>query len=75
MGGAVGLALYEMRSKRRTPMTPPNTWGQDAEWSRDGLQIFYTAPDPGKPPATLRVFWDGIGVQKFASGTQLSIGQ
>lgn len=75
LGSAVGFGLYEIRSKRRTPLTPPNTYGQEAEWSRDGLQIFFTGPDPGKAPATFRIFWDGIGAQKFASGTQLVVGQ
>jgi len=75
MGGAAGLALYEIRSKRRTMLTPPNMLAQDAEWSRDGLQIFFTGWEPGKSPATYRIFWDGIGQQKYASGTGLAVGQ
>ena len=75
MGGTVGFCLYEIRSKRRTLLNPPNMPGQDAEWSRDGLQIFFTGPDPAKPAAIYRIFWDGIGQQKFASGMQLAIGQ
>ncbi|HYL84796.1 MAG TPA: hypothetical protein VE263_11220 [Candidatus Angelobacter sp.] len=74
-GATFGLALYEIQAKRRTLMRLPNISGQDAEWSRDGLQILFTGQEPGKAAATYRVFWDGIGVQKFASGTQLAIGQ
>ncbi len=75
MGGTVGFALYEVRSKRRALLNPPNMSGQDAEWSRDGLQIFFTGQEPGKPWAIYRIFWDGIGLQKFAAGSQLAIGQ
>lgn len=74
-GGSIGFGLYEIRSKRRTMMTPPNMLAEGAEWSRDGLQLFFTGQEPGKPSAVYRVFWDGIGLQKFASGTQLVIGQ
>ncbi len=70
-----GVVLYELQAKRRTPMPLPNISGQAAEWSRDGLQIFFTGQEPGKAAATYRVFWDGIGLQKFAAGTQLAIGQ
>lgn len=75
MGGGTGLALYEIRSKRRTMVTLPNMFARDAEWSRDGLQIFFTGWEPGKAPATYRIFWDGIGQQKYASGTSLVVGQ
>ena len=75
MGGSIGFGLYEILSKRRTMMTPPNMFAQGAEWSSDGLQIFFTGQEPGKPSAVYRVFWDGIGLQKFASGTELVVGQ
>lgn len=75
MGGSIGFGLYEIRSKRRTLLTPPSMSAQDAVWSRDGLQIFFTGQEAGKPAAIYRIFWDGIGLQKFASGTQFAIGQ
>jgi len=75
MGGSIGFGLYEILSKRRTMMTPPNMFAQGAEWSRDGLQIFFTGQEPGKSSAVYRVFWDGIGLQRFISGTQLVVGQ
>jgi len=49
IGGSIGFGLYEIRSKRRTMMTPPNMFAEGAEWSRDGLQIFFTGQEPGKP--------------------------
>ena len=70
-----GVVLYELQAKRRTPIPLPNITGQAAEWSRDGLQIFFTGQESGKAAATYRVFWDGIGLQRFAIGTQLAIGQ
>jgi hypothetical protein len=75
MGLAAGFFLYELRSKRRVTLSPPDQWGRGAEWSRDGLQVFYTRSVSGNPTATFRIFWDGTGVQKYASGSSLVIGQ
>lgn len=75
MGGSNGFCLYEVRSKRRVLMTPPNMSAQDAEWSRDGLQIFFTGTDTARHSATYRIFWDGTGLQKYLSGTGLVVGQ
>jgi len=74
-GASIGFGLYEIRSRRRTLLTPPSTLAQGAEWSHDGLQIFFTGQEPGKPSAVYRVFWDGIGVQKYLTGTALVVGQ
>lgn len=68
------LFLYEFRSKRRAPLPIPTLSASDGEWSRDGFQIFFTGIDSAKRRATYRVFWDGIGLQKYVAGTSLVIG-
>jgi len=75
MGGGFGFFLYEVRSKRRVLLSPLNMFAQNAEWSRDGFQIFFTGADSSRRYATYRMFWDGIGLQKYVSGTSLAIGQ
>ena len=75
MGGSMGFCLYEIRSKRRVLMTPPNMFAQDAEWSRDGLQIFFTGSDASRHSSVYRIFWDGTSLQKYLTGTDLAIGQ
>ena len=74
-GNSPALLLYEIKSKRRVVLTPVGTWAEFAEWSSDGFQIFFTGADPSRRYATYRMFWDGIGVQKYLSGTSLVIGQ
>jgi uncharacterized membrane protein len=75
MGAGFGFFLYEIRSKRRVPLSPLNMLAQNAEWSRDGFQIFFTGADTSRRYATYHMFWDGIGLQKYLSGTSLVIGQ
>jgi uncharacterized membrane protein len=75
MGLAAGFFLYEVRSRRRTVLCPPDQWGRSADWSRDGLQVFYTRVVAGSPAATFRIFWDGTGMQRYVGGTSLAIGQ
>jgi hypothetical protein len=74
-GGGFGFFLYEIRSKRRVLQSPLNMFAQNAEWSRDGFQIFFTGADSSRRYATYRMFWDGVGLQKYLSGTSLVIGQ
>jgi len=74
-GASFGLFLYEIRSKRRVLLSPVNMLSQNAEWSRDGFQVFFTGADSARRYATYRMFWDGIGMQKYVSGTSLAIGQ
>jgi Tol biopolymer transport system component len=50
-------------------------FAQDAEWSRDGLQIFFTGSDTSKRTFVYKVFWDGTGLQKYTSGMGLVAGQ
>jgi hypothetical protein len=75
MGLAAGFFLYELHSKRRTVLCPTDQWSRAAEWSRDGLQVFYTRVVPATPAATFRIFWDATGVQRYLTGTNLTIGQ
>ncbi len=75
IGGSAGLFLYELRSRRRVLLSTPNLSSQSAEWSGDGLQIFFTATDSGHHSQTNRIFWDGTGQIKFLTGTSLVVGQ
>jgi uncharacterized membrane protein len=72
---AKGLFFYEFRSKRRVPLPVPNLAASNPEWSRDGFLVFFTGSDASHRRSTYRIFWDGIGLQKYLSGTGLVIGQ
>jgi hypothetical protein len=72
---ASGVFLYEVKSKRRVTLTPPEQWAAHGEWSRDGIQIFYTRSMSATSSVTFRVFWDGSGVRKYLDGTELVVGQ
>lgn len=68
--------LYEIQSKRRVVLSPPNLSCSFAEWSRDGLQIFFTGRDPAaKTTAIYKMFWDGTSQTKVQDGYDLVIGQ
>jgi uncharacterized membrane protein len=68
--------LYEVRSKRRVVLGLPTEYTRAAEWSRDGLQIFFTVGVPGKAPlATNRIFWDGTGEKRYSAGSYLVVGK
>ncbi len=68
--------LYEVKSKRRTFLGPLDAFARNAEWSRDGLQIFFTRGLPGKGVlVTDRLFWDGTGDKRYSSGISLVIGK
>jgi len=73
-GQAGALFLYEFRSKRRTLIPLPGLSASEAEWSRDGFQIFFTGTDSAKRRATYRIFWDGLGLQRYIAGTSLVVG-
>ena len=73
-GQAGALFLYELRSKRRTLLPVSNLSASEAEWSRDGLQVFFTGTDSARRRATYRIFWDGIGLQRYVVGTSLVVG-
>jgi uncharacterized membrane protein len=68
--------LYEIKSKRRVLLSPPNLTSSFAEWSRDGLQIFFTGSEPsGKTMTIYKMFWDGTSQLKVQDGYDLVIGQ
>jgi len=74
MGMAAGFFLYELRSKRRSALCPPEQWGRDAEWSRDGLQVFFNGTDSSRRQAIFRIFWDGTGLQRLLTGSSYVVG-
>jgi uncharacterized membrane protein len=75
MGLAAGFFLYELRAKRRVILSPPEQWARHAEWSRDGVQIFYTRRVSANSLSTFRVLWDGSGAKRYQDGTDFVIGK
>ncbi len=75
MGSGEGFFLYEISTKRRVILSPLNLFAQDAVWSPDGLQIFFTGTDAARSTAIYRMFWDGSGLQKYVTGSGLAIGK
>ncbi len=68
--------LYELRSHRRTILGPTDTFARNAEWSRDGLQIFFTRGVPGKNPLTTdRILWDSTNQKRYSPGSSLVVGK
>jgi uncharacterized membrane protein len=74
-GATSNVFLYELKSKRRVPLTLPNFYASSPEWSRDGIQIFVTTRDAAKTPSIHRIFWDGSGLKRIRAGSDLVIGQ
>jgi hypothetical protein len=73
---AEAFFLYEIRSKRRVLLSPFDLTSTGAEWSRDGLQIYFTGRDPASGSTTLfRIFWDGTSQTKYQDGSGFVIGQ
>jgi len=68
--------LHEVRSGRTTILGPTDSYSRNAEWSRDGLQIFFTIGVPGKAAlATNRIFWDGTTEKHFSAGSYMVVGK
>ncbi len=68
--------LFEIHSKRRVLLSPSNLACSFAEWSRDGLQIFFTCREPSSTAMTIyKMFWDGTSQLKVQDGYSLVIGQ
>jgi hypothetical protein len=68
--------LYEVKSKRRTILGTTDSFARAAEWSRDGLQVFFTRGVPGKNTlATSRLFWDSTGLRPYSPGSYFVIGK
>lgn len=75
MGLTSTFFLYEIRSKRRVVLGPSDQWARAAEWSRDGIQIFYTRRVSAAASSTFRMFWDASGLRRYQEGTDLVVGQ
>jgi len=75
MGLAAGFFLYELRSKRRATLCPPDQWGRAAEWSRDSLQVFFNGMDSSHRPIVNRIFWDGTSLLRTLTGSNYVVGQ
>jgi len=74
-GGSNSVFLVELKSKRRVVLTPANVFANAADWSRDGIQIFYTQRDASKNLSISRIFWDGSGLKRIRPGSNLVVGQ
>lgn len=72
---ASGVFLYEIKAKRRVVLTPPDQSATHGEWSRDGIQVFYTRRVSATSSTTFRVFWDGSAPRRYLDGTDLVVGQ
>jgi uncharacterized membrane protein len=75
MGLAAGFFLYELRSKRRVVLSPMDQWSRHGEWSRDGVQIFYTRRISSASLMTYRILWDGSTPKRYLEGTDFVVGK
>lgn len=74
-GTGAGIFLFEVRSKRRSLLSPPNTFATQPEWSRDGVQVFFTNRGPGPALNIWRILWDTSQPKRYLPGTQFTVGQ
>ena len=74
MGLAAGFFLFELRSKRRVVLSPADQWARHAEWSRDGVQVFYTRR-VSAALSTYRMLWDGSTPKRYLDGSDLVVGK
>jgi uncharacterized membrane protein len=72
---AGGLFLYEFLSKRRVSLDLPDLAASHPEWSRDGLQIYFSGLSAPHKTAIYRIFWDGTDLRRYQSGSEFVIGQ
>jgi Tol biopolymer transport system component len=70
-----GIFLYELHTKRRVVLAPADQSASHGEWSRDGVQIFYTVRPSTGASSTYRVFWDGSAPKRYVVATDFVIGQ
>jgi uncharacterized membrane protein len=75
MGLAAGFFLYELRSKRRVVLSTTDEWARHAEWSRDGVQVFYTRRISATSLLTYRILWDGSNAKRYIEGSDLVVGK
>ena len=75
MGIAAAMFLYEVKAKRRTLMSPSDEWARHGEWSRDGVQIFYTRRLTATSYLIYRQLWDGSESKRYQDGADLVVGK
>jgi uncharacterized membrane protein len=75
MGLAAGFFLYELRSKRRVVLSPTDQWARHAEWSRDGVQVFYTRRLSAASLSTYRILWDGSNPKRYLDASDFVVGK
>jgi hypothetical protein len=75
MGLAAGFFLYEVKSHRRTLLSPVDQWARHAEWSRDGVQVLYTRRLSASSLVTYRMLWDGSNGKRYVEGSDLAVGK
>jgi hypothetical protein len=75
VGTTSAFFFYEIKSGRQFTASPPALGVSAAEWSRDGIQIFFNGLDATRKTAIYRQFWDGSGLKKIRLGSDLVIGQ
>lgn len=75
MGLAAGFFMYEVRSKRRVVLSPVDQWARHAEWSRDGVQVFYTRRVSAAALSTYRILWDGSNSKRYLDASDFVVGK
>jgi uncharacterized membrane protein len=74
-GTGAGFFLYEVRSKRRSLLSPLNAFATQPEWSRDGVQVFFTNRETAHAFSIYRILWDGSQPKRFLPGSDFAVGQ
>ena len=74
-GTGAGFFLYEVRSKRRSLLSPLTAFATQPEWSRDGVQVFFTNREATHALSIFRILWDGSQPKRFLPGSDFSVGQ
>jgi uncharacterized membrane protein len=69
------IFLYELRTRRRVVLTPPEQSAHHGEWSRDSVQIFYSMQLSSGTSMTYRVFWDGSATKRYVAASDFVVGQ
>lgn len=74
-GIGAGVFVFEVRSKRRSLLSPANTFATQPEWSRDGVQLFFTNRDSARSLTIWRILWDSSQPKRYLPGSQFTVGQ
>ena len=74
-GTGAAIFVFEVRSKRRSLLSPANTFATQPEWSRDGVQLFFTHRDAARGLSIWRILWDGSQAKRYLPGSQFTVGQ